>query len=228
VSDGAFADPGITSGERTHYRGLIDGHPAGEGWMEVEAANGGYVQRAEIHVAEGVSSVLELRYVRKRGTVLAESYRLESFDGDQPVSREEGWFRGVRALGWGGAVKPYPRNLTPLLGCALALRGLAFEPGERHEFAVWLANTIYWELEAHVERRETVSVPAGEFDAWLVQVRPKFEALGGAVDKLAGAILPPFKLHFAAEPTHRLVRFSFPTGPFPWNPRGIIQATELG
>ena len=38
------------------------------------------------------------------------------------------------------------------------------------------------------------------------------------------AILPPFRIHFDAEPPHRFLRFSFPTGPFPWNPRGLIEA----
>ncbi len=227
MSDGPFADPEIPDGERTHYRGLVDGHPAGEGWLAIEATAEAYVERAEIHLAEGVSSVLELRFARRRGTVLAESYRLESFDGEKPVAREEGWFRNVRALGWGGEVRPYPRNLTPLLGCALALRGLEFEADTRHEFAAWLANTLTWELEAHVEHRETASVPAGELDAWLVQVRPRFEALGGTVDRLVGALIPPFRLHFGAEAPHRLLRFSFPTGPFPWNPRGVIEATRL-
>ncbi|MDQ1446852.1 MAG: hypothetical protein QOI20_3316, partial [Acidimicrobiaceae bacterium] len=40
-------------------------------------------------------------------------------------------------------------------------------------------------------------------------------------------LLPPFVLHFEEGPPHRFLRFSFPTGPFPWNPRGLIEATEL-
>ena len=93
---------------------------------------------------------------------------------------------------------------------------------------IWLANTVFWEISLHVEKHETVTVPAGTFDAWRVRARPSFEQIGTALDRLVGALLPPFVLHFEAQPTHRFLRFEFPTGPFRWNPRGVIEATELG
>lgn len=141
------------------------------------------------------------------------------------MAREEGAFRDVRALGWGGTLGSYPRNVTPLLGAAVAL--LEWNRGERHSFALWLANTVWWEFDAHVERRETITLSAGTYDAWRVRARPSFGAIAGALDKLVGALLPHFTVHFAAEPPHRFLRFSFPTGPFPWNPRRRIEATAL-
>lgn len=225
--DGPFRDPGIPDGERTHYRGTIAGEPAGEGHLEVQAEDSGYGQRVVARLAEGYEIELDLRWIRRNGTLLADSYALDTRDGEQTVAREEGRFRDVRALGWGGTLASYPRNLTPLLGAALALRGLLWEPGERHVFALWLANTLWWEVEAHVERRERVTLPAGDHDAWRVRVQPRFGGIAGALDKLVGALLPPFTLHFAVAPPHRFLRFSFPTGPFPWNPRGRIEATAL-
>jgi hypothetical protein len=143
------------------------------------------------------------------------------------VAREEGWFRDVSALGWGGEIERYPSDTAPLLGCALMLRGLEFERGSRRSFTLWLANTAYWEIDVRVEKRERVSVPAGSFDAWRVRVRPSFDAVSGALDRVVALLLPPFVLHFAAEPSHRFLRFEFPTGPFPWNPRAVIEALEL-
>jgi hypothetical protein len=71
-------------------------------------------------------------------------------------------------------------------------------------------------------------VPAGRFDSWRVRARPSFEQISGALDRVAAMVIPPFLLHFQAEASHRFLRFEFPTGPFPWNPRGVIEATELG
>lgn len=228
VIDGPFRDPGIPDGERTEYRPQVAGRLAGAGHLTIEAGARAYVQRVEAELDEGYALDLELAWARRHGTLLAESYALESRDGEHIVAREEGRFRDVRALGWGGALRAYPREITPLLGAAVALRGLEWERGERRTFALWLANTVWWEIEVHVERHESVTVPAGCFPAWRVAARPSFHAMGRALDRLVGALLPPFTLHFAAEGPHRLLRFSFPTGPFPWNPRGRIEATQLG
>ena len=227
AADGPFRDPNIPDGERTAYRGTIDGRPAGQGQLHVHATAESYRQRIEMELLDGYRSELELDFARVNATLRADRYVLESHDGERPVSREEGWFRDVRGLHWGGTLEPYPRNLTPLLGGAIALRGLEFERGERHRFALWLANSVWWEIEAHVERRERVEVPAGEFDAWRVAVTPRFDAVGTALNRVVAAILPPFRAHLDAHEPHRFLRFSFPTGPFRWNPRGLIEATEL-
>jgi hypothetical protein len=109
----------------------------------------------------------------------------------------------------------------------VALRGIEFAKGERRSFAVWLANTLYWQVDLHVEKRERAGVPAGDFDAWRVRVRPSFREVAGALDRVVAAFLPPFVVHFEAAAPHRFLRFSFPTGPFPWNPRGRIEAVRF-
>jgi len=226
--DPPFSDPGIPDGERTVYRGSISGEEVGTGSLEVEASDDAYVARLETQILDGFNQSIEVRFSRRRGMLRAESYRAESRDGDKRVAVEEGWFRDVRGLHWGAELQKYPSNVTPLLGCAIALRGLDFERGERHRFALWLANTVWWEVEAHVEKRQRVEVPAGSFEAWRVDVAPRFDAIGTALNRVIAAVLPPFRLHFEAAPPHRFLRFSFPTGPFPWNPRGLIEAVELG
>lgn len=127
----------------------------------------------------------------------------------------------------GGRVGPYPRSVTPVAGCALALRGLELEPGARHLFALWLASGAWWQVEAHVEGRERIEVPAGAFEAWRVRLRPRFEAMGAAVEGVISAVMPPISVHLAPDPPHRLIRAAFPTGPFPGDPRGVVEATEL-
>ena len=225
--DEPFRDPGIPDGEATSFRGLVGDEVAGTGDMVVEARDGEYVQRLTSRIGEAISGELEMRFGRVNGTVVADHYRLQTFDGEQPVSVEEGWFRDRHVLQWGGEAQPYPRSVTPLLGCGVALRGLEFREGSRHRFALWLANSAFWDVEVQVERRQRIDVPAGPFDAWRVRARPRFDAVAGPLDALVGAVLPPFRLHFDAAPPHRFLRFSFPTGPFPWNPRGVIEATKI-
>ena len=86
---------------------------------------------------------------------------------------------------------------------------------------------MWWEIALHVDKRERIGLPTGTIDAWRVTAAPQFEGIGTALNRIVQANLPPFRIHFDAEPPHRFVRFSFPTGPFPWNPRGLIEATEL-
>lgn len=225
--DPPFGDPGIPDGETTTYRGTIDGSEVGTGELRVEARDGAYAVRLEARILSDFNQLVEMDFARRRGVLRAERYRAESRDGDRMVSVEEGWFRDVRGLHWGGELQRYPANVTPLLGCAVALRGLEFVRGERHHLALWLANSVWWEVAVHVHRREQIEIAAGSFDAWRVDAHPQFEPIGEALNRVVQAFLPPFKLHFGAEPPHRFLRFSFPTGPFPWNPRGLIEAESL-
>ena len=226
--EGLFRDPEIPDGETSSYRGSIRGAVAGAGTLRVEASPDAYVQHIVMRARDELEYTLELRFARSRGHIHAEHYALRTMHHDAPVAVEEGWFRGVRALHWGGELISYPRDLSPLLGCAIALRGIEFARGEHRTFPVWLANTAFWDVDLRVERREHVDLPAGRFEAWRVRARPSFEQIGSALDRLVGALLPPFVLHFEAAPPHRFLRFEFPTGPFRWNPRGVIEATALG
>jgi hypothetical protein len=225
--DPPFSDPQIPDGERTVYRGTISDEEVGTGALHVEASDDAYLARLDAQILGDFNLDVEMRFSRGHGIVRSESYRAESRDGDRMVSVEEGWFRDVRGLHWGGELQAYPSNMTPLLGCALALRGLEFVKGERHHLALWLANSVWWEIALHVDRRERVAVPAGSFDAWRVTAHIQFEGIGSALNRIVQAILPPFRIHFDAKPPHRFLRFSFPTGPFPWNPRGLIEAAEV-
>jgi hypothetical protein len=225
--DGAFRDPGIRALERAVYRGSIGDEQAGEGTLWIEPVEGGLEQRIEMHVADQARYAMRAGFSIRSGSLLAEDYRCETFSGDKRIAVEEGAFRDVQTLQWGGELKPYPRSVTPLLACATALRGLEFDKGERHSFAVWLANTVYWQVDLHVDKRERLSVPAGTFEAWRIRVRPSFREIAGALDRVMAMILPPFVVHMEGDDPHRFLRFTFPTGPFPWNPRGRIEAVEL-
>jgi hypothetical protein len=225
--DGAFADPGIETLERAVYRGRIGDEVAGEGTLEIEPVDGGYEQRIATVIADHARYAMRSSFSVRSGALLCEDYSLETFSGETRIAREEGVFRDVQTLQWGGELEPYPRSVTPLLACATALRGLEFTRGHRHQFAVWLANTAFWPVDLHVEKRERIEVPAGAFEAWRIRVRPSFREVAGVLDRVVQTVLPPFVIHFEADAPHRFLRFTFPTGPFPWNPRGRIEAVSF-
>ena len=231
MSEGGFLDPGIPDGESCSYRGVVDGSELGSGVGVVfhtgEGRRSGYRQELSINLEAGLRYEVAMEFMLRSGRLRAESYKIESHDGKHPLAGEESNFADVKALGFGGDVARYPHNLTPLLGCGLALRGLEFEKNHEREISVLLASSFFWEVAVKVEREESVSVPAGDFKAWRVRVRPSFERLGGTIEAALAMVLPPVTLHFECDAPHRLLMIDFPTGPFPDNPRGLIEATEL-
>ena len=224
-------DPEIPAGERIVYRGAIGGEPVGSGEQVIERLERDgrtyYRQQLEIAIRAQAHYRVETMFRRRAGAIVCDSYRAETRDGDQLVAIEEGHFRGVRGLAWGGELEHFPDDLTPLLGCAVALRGLDLERGARRSLSLWIANTVQWEIDVRVEAIEGLEVPAGHFDAARLLIRPSFERVAGPLHRLVELLLPPFHVHLAVEPPRPLLRFSFPTGPFRWNPRGVIEAVEL-
>jgi hypothetical protein len=222
-----FRDPDIPAGEVTAYRGLIGREQAGRGTNRIDHIEGGYRQSLTMVVRDQARYSATIDFRRDHGRIFADAYRLETLYGEAPVALEEGHFRGVKALGWGGTLELFPKDLAPLLGCALALRGLEFEQGAQRSFSLWLANSVYWEVGAKIERVEEVTLLFGTVSAWRVRLRPHFGQVARRLDRLLQFLLPPFTLHFGQQPPHRFLRFSFPTGPFPWNPRGRIEAVAV-
>jgi hypothetical protein len=229
--EGPFKDPGISDRERTAYRGLIGGEEAGTGEVVIshDSDAGRDLYRQSVRATIGVAELRsETTFRRRSEQIHAEDHRMEAHDGgSEPVATEASRFRNVKVLSFGGEVESYPRDLVPLLGAAVALRGLEFESGAKRSFTAWIANSIVWQVDAKVEKREDVDVPAGKQSAWRVRLRPSFEQVDKALDSLMDMLMPPLVAHFAADPPHRLLRFAFPTGPFKWNPPGVIEATEL-
>jgi hypothetical protein len=230
--EGPFRDPGIPDGERTTYRGMVGGAEAGSGEMTIfqvqHDGHPAYRQETSIRAPGGVVYTGAVTLRRRGESVHAEDYRLETVqEPEGRISLEEARFRRVRPLTWDAETAPYPRDLVPLLAGPVLLRGLEWEAGARRTFSAWLANSVHWEAEAEVGRREDVPVPAGTFAAWPVRLRPVLEQVDRTLDKLVAGLMPALVMHFAAEPPHRFLRFAFPTGPFRTSPPGLIEATEL-
>ncbi|WP_020668768.1 DUF3108 domain-containing protein [Amycolatopsis nigrescens] len=220
-----FRDPMIPAGEKAAYRASLGADENYDVVVSVELeGDTRYRQLIEARLGE-LELVVEQAFARKNGMVLAESYRAESRHDGELVTREEAYFRDTKHLQFGGAVKSFPADVTPLLGASIALRGLDFSRGARRQVNLWLAFSVFWQVDLKVERRERVRLPIGSMEAWRVRARPSFAQINGLLDRVIGGLLPPFTLHFDVEPPHRLLRFTFPTGPFPWDPRGLIELT---
>ena len=226
--EGPFQDPEIPDGERTAYRGLIGGEEAGRGEVVVKTSADAYEQSVQLSVGDAAEWRGSVRFRRRGGTIHAEESKLEIGSEGEAFATESSRFRHVKVVQFGGEVEPYPRDLAPLVGCAIALRGLELEPGAERAFTAWISSSVMWPVETRVEKQEDIEVPAGKLSAWRVRLRPSFEQVDAALDRLMDMLMPPIVVHLASDVPHRLIRAEFPTGPFKWNPPGLIEATDLG
>lgn len=220
-----FRDPWISDGELSEYVVTI-GSDATEyhaSSLVEHEGDSGYRTTLRVALPDDFSMVVTQTFDRSNGAISSRGYSAESKHRDVVVSREEGNFAGTSHLQFGGKVEPFPGTLTSLLGGGTTFRGLDFAKGHRTTINLWLAYSIHWPVEVKVEKRTTVQVPAGSFDTWQVRAKPSFAHINGLLDKVIHGFLPAFTLHFEATAPHRLVRFSFPTGPLPWDPKGLVQ-----
>lgn len=223
-----FRDPGIADGELSRYVVTVGDDPAEYQVTALVEHQGetGYRTDLTVEMPDEFSMRVAQVFDRTGGRLSTVSYSAESKLGQTVVSREEGNFVGTSHLQFGGKVEPFPSPLTSLLGGATTFRGLDFTKGAKATISLWLAYSIHWPVEIKVEKRTTIDIPAGRFDAWQVKAKPSFAHINGLLDKVIHGILPAFTLHFEAAAPHRMLRFSFPTGPLPWDPKGLVQLAE--
>ncbi|WP_040785876.1 hypothetical protein [Nocardia pneumoniae] len=221
----AFRDPGIPDGEKSVYTVTIADRPPKLDLISVVAHDGdGYRSILEAGLGHGnFAMTIEQRFQRCGDRLRAEHYRAETRSGAAVVTREEANFLGTAHLRFGGGIAPFPANVMPLAGGLTLLRGLDFAEGAEECVDLWLAFSVHIPLGAKVEQRTVVEVPAGHITSWQVRLRPRFSGLNMMLEKVIGGFLPPSVAHFDAASPHRLVRLSFPTGPMPWDPRGLLE-----
>lgn len=225
--DTIFRDPGIPDGEKSVYTVRIaDGPSTLDLVSTIGHDQDGY--RSIVQVGPGAGNftiTVEQRFQRAGDRLLAAEYRAETRSGTRVVSREEADFLGTAHLQFGGGIAPFPADLMPLAGGLTLLRGLDFAEGAEEHIPLWLAFSVHIPLSAKVEQRTLVEVPAGPIDCWQVRLRPRLSGLNVLLEKMLSGFLPPAVAHFEANAPHRMVRFSFPTGPMPWDPRGLMELT---
>jgi len=221
-----FRDPRILDGEKSIYSVRVGRNPSTSQLTSViEHDNGAYVAYLESGSKDSFGIKVEQRFLRENGHIMIDSYRAESRFKDRVVSREEGFFTGTEHIPFGGELAPYPRGVMPLLGGLTLLRGMDFTRGAKLKLDFWMMFSITWPIEARVEKRTTLNVEAGQFDTWQVNIRPSFSHISGLLDKVVAGFLPPFTAHFDTADTHRMIRFSFPSGPLPSHPKCVLELT---
>ncbi|WP_320672546.1 hypothetical protein [Patulibacter defluvii] len=226
--DEPLRDPELTAPERSAFRALIDGEEVGEGTLTLRAEDDRtFVQEIEGRAFGRLTGSAVVRFRRKAGGLIAESQALDLRDRDRHVLTEEASFRDVQVPQMGGEIAGYPRPMVPAPALALALRTLPLAEKARFVPRVWLAAVVHWPLDVRVEKRETIEVPAGRFEAFRIRLRPSLVDVAQALDELSATVVPPVIAHVATEPAGRLLRLSFPTGPARTDPPGLLEATAL-
>lgn len=225
-----FRDPGIPDGEKSVYTVRIgDGPPVAELTHIVACERGGYRTALDVrigsHRGPDLTMMIEQRFDRRDGHILAEHYRAETRSGRKVVSREEVDFADTVHLQFGAGLSPFPLNVMPIAGGLTLLRGLGSTVGATTDLEAWLAFSVSWPLVAEVEKVTTVTVPAGTFGCTQIRIRPSFARINSLVDKIVGGLLPPFLAHVDTATPHRLVRLSFPTEVSLNAPRAVLELT---
>lgn len=224
----ALPDPELTDPETSTFRALVGGEEIGSGTLTFR--NDG--ERELVQEISGAAygrlvGTAQTRFRRRGGALLAAGQTVEILDKERDVTRDAASFRDVHVPQMGGETAPYPRTLVPAPALALALRTLPLAEKARFVPQVWLTAIVHWPIDIRVEKREKVTAPAGTFDAWRVRLRPSLVDVAQALDELSATVVPPVIAHVAINPTGRLLRLSFPTGPGRTDPPGLLEATEL-
>ncbi|MCQ4127658.1 hypothetical protein NOU13_24465 [Rhodococcus erythropolis] len=221
-------DPGIADGESTTYRVDI-GRRQGASWIAhtISATDDEYVTTTHADFGNDVATTIEQRFRRAHAGIRAEHYLATTTNGSTIVSREEAHFIDTRHLQFGGRVAPFADQLVPLLGGLTLFRGLDFRKGHTRTIELWLGFSISWPVELRVVKKESVEVNGSTAEVWTMRLRPSFSRINSLLDKIVARILPEFLLQFDAARPHRLLTMSFPTGPFPWNPRGRLEMADI-
>lgn len=213
--------------ETTRFRGVVDGEDVGEGTLTFRPEGRGLVQEiagAAYGRLEGTTST----QFRIRGEeLIAESQEIELLHKGKVVFTESKSFRDVQVPQLGGLVGSYPRTMVPGPAVALALRALPWAEKAKFSPPVWLTAIVHWPLDMRVEKKEKITVDAGSFQAWRIRLRPSLVDVAQALDELSANVVPPVYAYVDTD-SSRLIKLDFPTGPGRNDPRGHIEAVDLG
>ncbi|MQY26004.1 hypothetical protein [Nocardia aurantia] len=223
MSNTVFRDPGIPDGEKSVYTVSIGDQPPA---LDVVSVTGhdarGYTSVVQLIAGEFTVTV-EQRFQRTADRLRATHYRAETRSGATLVSREEANFLGTPHLQIGTGIAPFPTDLMPLAAGLTLLRGLDLTEGAETNIALWLAFSVHIPVNAKVERDTVIETPLGPIDCRQVRLRPRLSGLHTMLEKMLTGFLPPVVVHLEATPPHRMIRCAFPTGPMPWDPRGVLE-----
>lgn len=223
-----LVDPELQTEERTAFRGVVDGDEVGEGELILSGEDDRtFVQTARGSAYGRLDGEVTARFRRRSGALLAESQTIELRHKGKVIFTEEKTFRDVQVPQLGGEVAAYPRTLVPAGGIAVALRLLPWAPKAKFAPPVWLTAIVHWPLDMRTEAKEKITVPAGSFEAYRVRIRPSLVDVAQSLDELSANVIPPVTAHIDTR-TGRLLRVDFPTGAAKGDPKGFIEATDLG
>lgn len=108
---------------------------------------------------------------------------------------------------------PLPNNLTHPYTFPLALRGMTFTIGREETFYIWFNPTTVFAAVLKVKGEEEITVPAGKFKCYRIEIGPDLVDFVGPV---VGRALKPFIASYIAwldtKPPHRIVRYQGPFG----------------
>ncbi len=106
------------------------------------------------------------------------------------------------------SIPPWPDDMAHPLTLPLALRGWDFVPGNQRKFYMWFNPSMVFAMNVRVRGEETVTVPAGTFQCYRLDIEPDLVDVVGPV---LGRVIKPFvnknPLWVEKKFPHRLVKY---------------------
>jgi hypothetical protein len=111
------------------------------------------------------------------------------------------------------SIPPLPTNMAHPYTFHLAARGLNFKPGIQNRFYVWFSPTQVFGIKLVVKGEETITVPAGKFTCYRLDMTPDYVDFAGAImGRVLKPLLADYVLWVDKKAPHQLVKYQGPFG----------------
>lgn len=124
--------------------------------------------------------------------------------------------------------RTFPEDLNHFYSIPMTIRGMDFAAHEKNDLKIWFSSHFTpWKMDVSVKDKDRVTVPAGTFTCWRVEVTPDLKAIFQRWYWLARILkswIPSYYYWFDQAPPHVLVKFEGRFGPVGFSP---VQVQEL-
>jgi hypothetical protein len=163
----------------------------------------------------------EMRLVSKGDGLIMRAMSREMFDADgQAVRREH--VPDFRHESLGLPLATYPEVALPFL--------LAWMPldGQRRSVYAWINDRFIAKVYVEVDGKPSISIRGTSYETIEVIMYPDLNdwiPMGAVITRLVKPFVPKYRMWYARQPPHRLVRFEGPYGP-PGAPEVVLELSR--
>jgi len=128
--------------------------------------------------------------------------------------------------------RPFSEDLNHFYSIPMTIRGMDFPAHEKNDLKIWFSSHFTpWKMDVTVKGKDRVTVPAGTFSCWRVEVTPDLKAIMQRwywIARILKAWIPSYGYWFSQEAPHLLVKFEGRFGPVGFSPVQVQELVSVG